>query len=172
MNTISQSTVSSTASTWTPTFGPLLQENGCLFRLWARPDAKIELVLEKNGDAKAITFPMVLQPNGMFQVHVPGAGAGTRYWFTIDGAGPFPDPASRRQPLGVHGPSEVVAPQTYRWKNQSYRTPSLREIVFYELHVGTFTPEGTFAAVIDKLDDVRQLGVNFIELLPIADFAG
>jgi maltooligosyltrehalose trehalohydrolase len=172
VNTISQPSASPSASAWIPTFGPLLKEDGCLFRLWARPDAKIELVLEKDGDAKALTLPMALQPSGMFEVQVPGVGAGTRYWFNIDGKGPFPDPASRRQPLGVHGPSEVVAPGTYRWTNRSYRPPNLREIVFYELHVGTFTPEGTFDAVIGKLDYLGQLGVNVIELLPIADFAG
>lgn len=172
MNTIPHSIASSQAISNAPTFGPLLYDGGCVFRLWARPDAKIELVLEENGDAKARTLPMTLQSNGMFELRVDGAGAGTRYWFKIDGAGPFPDPASRRQPLGVHGPSEVTAPGTFPWHDGTYRTPELKQIVFYELHVGAFTPQGTFLAVIDKLDSLKELGVNFIELLPIADFAG
>jgi maltooligosyltrehalose trehalohydrolase len=103
---------------------------------------------------------------------VDGAGAGTRYWFKIDGAGPFPDPASRYQPLGVHGPSQVVATQEFQWKVNDFQAPSLRELVIYELHVGTFTTAGTFLALIDKLDYLRELGTNAIELMPIADFAG
>lgn len=157
---------------WVPAFGPLLQDRGCTFRLWARPDATVELILEAEGEGDARSFPMTLQPNGMYEATVDGAGAGTRYWFKIDGAGPYPDPASRLQPLGVHGPSEVVPLNTFGWEANNFTMPSMRELVFYELHVGTFTPEGTFLAVIDKLDSLKQLGINVIELLPIADFAG
>ncbi|MHB8301495.1 MAG: malto-oligosyltrehalose trehalohydrolase [Acidobacteriaceae bacterium] len=157
---------------WTPTFGPLLEEDGCLFRLWARPDANIDLVLEAEGDAKQRSIPMALQSNGMFEARVRGAGAGTRYWFKIDGEGPYPDPASRLQPLGVHGPSQVVGPDNFQWKAKDFQMSSLREQVLYELHVGTFTPQGTFLAVIDKLDGLRQLGIGTIELLPVAEFAG
>jgi maltooligosyltrehalose trehalohydrolase len=155
-----------------PTFGPLLEKGGCVFRLWARHDAKIELVLEEDGHAKARILPMKLQPSGMFEARVEGAGPGARYWFMIDGAGPFPDPASRLQPLGVHGPSQVVPPHTFDWKATNFQMPSLKELIFYELHVGTFTPEGSFLAIIDQLDSLKQLGINVIELLPIAEFAG
>ena len=99
-------------------------------------------------------------------------GPGARYWFKIDGAGPFPDPASRYQPLGVHGPSEIVALGDFQWRANNFQAPSLRELVIYELHVGTFTPAGTFLALIDKLDYLRDLGINAVELMPIADFAG
>jgi maltooligosyltrehalose trehalohydrolase len=109
---------------------------------------------------------------GIYRAHVDGTGVGTRYWFTIDGAGPFPDPASRFQPLGVHGPSEIVAADGFRWKSKEFQAPSLRDLVIYELHVGTFTSGGTFLALIDKLDYLRELGINAMELMPIADFAG
>jgi maltooligosyltrehalose trehalohydrolase len=117
---------------------------------------------------------IAMSPNedGIYHAQVDGAGPGTRYWFRIDGAGPFPDPASRFQPLGVHGPSQVVAADEFQWKAKDFQTPSLRNLVLYELHVGTFTPAGTFLALIEKLDYLRDLGVNAIELMPIADFAG
>ncbi len=151
-------------------FGPLIDRDGCLFRLWARPGAKIELVIE--GDPSRPTIAMSSHKDGIYRAHVDGAGPGTRYWFKIDGAGPFPDPASRYQPLGVHGPSQVVALEEFQWKVNDFPGPSLRELVIYELHVGAFTPAGTFLALIEKLDYLRELGINAVELMPIADFAG
>lgn len=115
---------------------------------------------------------MSYQPNGMYETRVEGVGPGARYWFKIDGAGPYPDPASRYQPLGVHGPSQVTGSGDFPWAADDFQAPSLRELVIYELHVGTFTPAGTFLAVIDKLDGLCQLGINVIELMPVADFAG
>jgi maltooligosyltrehalose trehalohydrolase len=110
--------------------------------------------------------------DGIYRAHVDGAGPGTLYWFKINGAGPFPDPASRFQPLGVHGPSQIVEPAGFQWKAKEFQASSLRELVIYELHVGTFTPAGTFLALIDKLDYLRELRINAVELMPIADFAG
>jgi maltooligosyltrehalose trehalohydrolase len=130
----------------------------------------IELVIE--GDPSRQAIAMSADEDGIYRAHVDGADAGARYWFKIDGAGPFPDPASRYQPLGVHGPSEIIAPDEFQWKANDFHAPSLRELVIYELHVGTFTPAGTFLALIDKLDYLRDLGINAVELLPIADFAG
>ncbi|MHB1935813.1 MAG: malto-oligosyltrehalose trehalohydrolase [Acidobacteriaceae bacterium] len=155
---------------WTPTFGPVIQRDGCLFQLWARLGAKIELLIERGRAWSSI--PMSPDERGIYTAHVDGGGAGTRYWFKIDGAGPFPDTASRFQPEGVHGPSQVVEPSKFQWKANGFQAPSLRDLVIYELHVGTFTPAGTFLALIDKLDYLRQLGINAIELMPIADFAG
>ena len=108
----------------------------------------------------------------MYRAHVNGVGPGTRYWFKIDGAGPFPDPASRYQPLGVHGPSQIISSREFQWKAKDFIAASLRELVIYELHVGTYTPAGTFLGLIDKLDYLRDLGIDAIELMPIADFAG
>lgn len=152
-----------------PQFGPQVEEDGCVFRVWGRPDARIELILGDNASSQS--FPMTRNPNGMYEVRVPGAGPGTRYWFKIDGNGPFPDPASRFQPDGVHSASEVVAPGDLE-SAISFQPPPLRELVIYELHVGTFTPEGSFLGLINKLEYIQQLGVNVIELMPIADFAG
>jgi maltooligosyltrehalose trehalohydrolase len=115
---------------------------------------------------------MAPDDRGIYSVYVKGTGAGTRYWFKIDGAGPFPDPASRFQPLGVHGPSQVVEPEEFQWKATNFHAPPLQELVIYELHVGTFTPAGTFLGLVEKLDYLQELGINAIELMPIADFAG
>jgi maltooligosyltrehalose trehalohydrolase len=115
---------------------------------------------------------MTAGEDGIYRAQVNHAGAGTRYWFKIDGAGPFPDPASRFQPEGVHGPSQVVALDGFQWKANDFQAPPLRELVIYELHVGTFTARGTFLSLIDKLDYLRGLGINAVELMPIADFAG
>lgn len=151
-------------------FGPVLDDAGCLFRIWARPDARIELILESAAASRAI--PMQLTPSGMYEAFVEGVRSGTRYRFKIDGAGPYPDPASRYLPEGVHGPSEVIGPSLFCWDGDDFKIPPLRNFVIYELHVGTFTPAGTFLAIIDKLDYLQQLGINVIELMPIADFAG
>ena len=155
---------------WTPAFGPVVQPDGCLFQLWARPGAKIELLIE--GEPSRPAIEMSAGEDGIYRAHVNDAGAGTRYWFKIDGAGPFPDPASRFQPEGVHGPSQVVALDGYQWKANDFQAPPLRELVIYEIHVGTFTAAGTFLSLIDKLDYLRELGINAVELMPIADFAG
>lgn len=154
-------------------FGTLLEKDGCVFRIWARPGANLELVLEgSGGHVSSRSIAMHLDSDGTYRVRVEGVGAGARYWFKIDGAGPYPDPASRYQPLGVHGPSQVVDPQSFSWVGDDFNPPTLRQLMIYELHVGTFTPAGTFLAVIDKLDSLRQLGINVIELMPVADFAG
>ena len=101
-----------------------------------------------------------------------GARAGDRYRYAIDGRGPFPDPASRYQPEGVHGPSEVVDPGQFRWSDRAWKGLTPEELVVYELHVGTFSPEGTFEGVAKRLETLRDLGVTAIELMPLADFAG
>jgi maltooligosyltrehalose trehalohydrolase len=124
------------------------------------------------GDPSRRAFAMSADDDGIYRVQVEDAGPGTRYWFKIDGDGPFPDPASRYQPVGVHGPSQIVAPGGFQWKAKEFQAPLLRDLVIYELHIGTFTPAGTFLAVIEKLDYLRQLGVNAVELMPISDFGG
>ncbi|HEU4520617.1 MAG TPA: malto-oligosyltrehalose trehalohydrolase, partial [Thermoanaerobaculia bacterium] len=98
-------------------------------------------------------------------------GAGTRYLFDLGSDTPRPDPASRLQPEGVHGPSEVVDPN-FEWNDGSWKGLPLHDLVVYELHTGTFTPEGTFDAIIPRLDELRDLGITAIELLPVAQFPG
>lgn len=151
------------------TFGPALHSSGCTFRLWAKPGARVELVLEGEASHSVVMVP---RQDGIYETTVKDAGPGTRYWFKIDGNGPFPDPASRYQPLGVHGPSQVVDPSQFAWPAEPFSVPPPRELVVYELHIGTWTPEGTFLSAIEKLDILRDLGINVIELMPIAEFAG
>jgi maltooligosyltrehalose trehalohydrolase len=117
-------------------------------------------------------FELVPEGEGYFAVHVMGVKPGARYMYRIDGGDPRPDPASRFQPDGVHGPSQVVDPTTFRWADTSWRGIALVEAVIYELHVGTATDAGTFEALIARLDDLRDLGVTAIELMPVADFPG
>ena len=97
---------------------------------------------------------------------------GSRYRFRIDGELEVPDPASRFNPEDVHGPSEVVDPRAFEWRDDAWRGRPWHEAVIYELHVGTFTPEGTFAGVEKRLDHLAELGITAIELMPIADFPG
>jgi maltooligosyltrehalose trehalohydrolase len=109
---------------------------------------------------------------GTFSAHVPGIGPGTRYRYRLDGEGPYPDPASRFQPEGVHGPSQVIDPNKYGWTDHAWPGLRAEELVVYELHVGTFTPNATFSGVVEKLPYLRDLGVTAIELMPLGDFPG
>jgi malto-oligosyltrehalose trehalohydrolase len=144
-------------------FGPLLTDRGVQFRLWA-PNAKsVELVLN---DAR----PMAAH-DGWFTLDVPGAKAGTHYRFHIDDDLTIADPASRFQPDDVNGSSEVTD-HAYAWSCADWKGRPWEEASFLELHVGTFTPEGTFRAAIDKLDHVAETGITAIELMPVADFPG
>jgi maltooligosyltrehalose trehalohydrolase len=107
-----------------------------------------------------------------WQLDVAAAAAGDRYAYSIDGREPLPDPASRYQPEGVHAWSEVVDPNAFTWTDSAWRGLDPRRAVIYELHVGTFTREGTFASAAAKLSPLRDLGVTAIELMPLADFPG
>src|SRR5690606_10799630 len=103
---------------------------------------------------------------------VEGFRAGERYGFLPDGRGPFPDPASRFQPEGVHKLSQAVDLSTYPWRYPNPPLPAPARRSVYELHVGTFTPEGTFGAAARRLPELRDLGVNLVEIMPVADFPG
>jgi maltooligosyltrehalose trehalohydrolase len=116
-------------------------------------------------------IPMQKEQSGYFVADVPGAGDGTSYQYRI-GETLYPDPASAYQPHGVYGPSEVVDHRVFQWKDASWRVPPFAELIFYELHVGTFTPEGTFDAIIPRLDDLASLGINALELMPVAGCSG
>jgi len=151
-------------------FGAELQPDGSVrFRLWAPHAKQVELCLE---DANRTSLPLASQPDGWFELITPQAADGSLYRFQIDGKTAVPDPASRFQPQDVHGPSEVVAPSSFDWLDDGWRGRPWEEAVIYELHVGTFTPEGSFRGVEQKLDYLRQLGVTAIELMPVSDFPG
>ena len=109
---------------------------------------------------------------GVWELVVPAAAPGDLYRLRIDGSDPLPDPASRFQPLGVHGPCEVVDPAAFRWTDANWRGIAPAELVVYELHVGAFTERGTYESVRERLPELLDLGISAIELMPLADFAG
>ncbi|GAB0117291.1 malto-oligosyltrehalose trehalohydrolase [Acidisoma sp. 7E03] len=148
-------------------FGASLQKNGVLFRLWAPGQAAVGLAVD--GGAPA---PMQPRADGFHELLLSEAGAGSRYSFVVGDGLRVPDPASRFQPEDVHGPSEVIDPGAYDWQDAGWRGIAWDAAVIYELHLGTFTAEGSFRAAIEKLDHLAALGVTLIEIMPVADFPG
>ncbi|HSI23779.1 MAG TPA: malto-oligosyltrehalose trehalohydrolase [Methylophilaceae bacterium] len=152
-------------------FGTQVLDDGRVrFRLWAPASEKVSLCIEQGTDE--LSLPMEAQPQGWFECITDRAGAGTRYRYRISDEMRVPDPASRYNPDDVHQPSEVIAPQSFTWTDTHWRGRPWEEVVLYELHVGTFSPEGTFKGVQDRLDYLVDLGVTAIELMPVADFPG
>jgi maltooligosyltrehalose trehalohydrolase len=141
------------------------------FRLWAPAAREVELLLH-HGAGEARPRKMSAQSGGWFELVNGDAHAGSRYSYRIDGRTEVPDPASRSNPDDTHGPSEVVDPASFDWDDDAWRGRPWHEAVIYELHIGTFSPEGTFAGVEKKLDHLAALGITVIELMPIADFPG
>jgi maltooligosyltrehalose trehalohydrolase len=138
-----------------------------LFRVWA-PYAQREVAL-RLGDE---TLPMTRAEGGWWQLDAPHAGPGTDYAFLVDGEGPFPDPRSPWQPYGIDGPSRVLDHTAFAWQIDEWDVAPLGRALLYELHVGTFTPHGTFDAAIEKLPYLAELGVTHVELMPVAEFSG
>jgi len=110
--------------------------------------------------------------DGWFEATLGGLAPGARYTYILDGLRERPDPASRALPDGVHGPSEVVGVSAFAWSDGTWRGLALKDMVLYEIHVGTFTPEGTFEAIVPRLERLRELGVTAVELMPVASFPG
>lgn len=148
----------------------ILDSGGVRFRLWAPAARTVALCLE--GPGRRSKVAMTAAPGGWFAVETSKAGAGTRYRYLIDGETRVPDPASRFQPDDVHGASEVIDPEAFDWTDGAWSGRPWEEAVLYELHVGTFTREGTFAGAVGRLDDLVELGVTAIELMPVADAPG
>jgi maltooligosyltrehalose trehalohydrolase len=147
-------------------FGAAVVESGKVrFRLWA-PGVRAVTV-----DLSSAHLPMQSVDAGWFELITSEAGPGSQYQFRIEDR-KVPDPASRYQPVGVHGPSEVIDPRTFPWKSADWRGRSWEETVLYELHVGTFSPEGTFAGAEQKLDYLSSLGITAIEIMPVSSFPG
>jgi maltooligosyltrehalose trehalohydrolase len=159
--------MSQSGEAWKPRLGAVRGGEGVCFRAWAPEAGAVELCLE---DGRVL--PMEVEGEGYFARRVDGLGTGALYRYRVDGRGPFPDPASRFQPQGVHGPSQAVDPSCFAWTDQAWTGIDLRDLVLYELHVGTFTPVGTFLAARERLPLLRDLGVTAVELMPIADFPG
>jgi malto-oligosyltrehalose trehalohydrolase len=151
-------------------FGAMPEPGGeTRFRLWA-PDAGGAEVLLDGAAPRALA--MERADGGWFELRTSAAPAGTRYKYRVDGGIAFPDPASRSQPEGVHGPSAVVDPTAFEWSDGDWRGRPWPETVISEIHVGTFSPEGTFLGAIDRLDSLVDAGITAIELMPIAEFPG
>ncbi len=148
----------------------ILDDQSVRFQLWA-PAAKAVDVFLSYGLGQKI-YPMAAGSDGWFCLTTKLAGVGTYYGFRIDGDMQVPDPASRFQPEDVHGPSEVIDPGAWRWQDTAWHGRPWEEAIIYELHVGSFSPQGSFAGVQQKLDYLVKLGITAIELMPIADFPG
>lgn len=148
-------------------FGPLLTAEGVRFRLWAPNVAQAHVRLAHGGRRA-----MEAAGGGWFELDLPGVGPGTDYVFVLEDGTQIPDPASRWQPQGVHGVSRVVDPAAFKWGDNDWHGRPWEETVLYEMHFGTYTPEGTYRSAIDRLDHLVALGVTAIELMPIHDFPG
>ncbi|WP_108395474.1 malto-oligosyltrehalose trehalohydrolase [Devosia submarina] len=148
-------------------FGPVLSDDGVEFRLWAPLHRKILLQLDDEE-------PKDMQPaaDGWHMFKASGAQAGALYKFVLPDGLEVPDPGSRFQPQDVHGPSEVIDLGDYAWRTDDWQGRPWEEMVIYEMHVGSFTKEGTYRAAIDRLDHLQQLGVTALQIMPLSDFPG
>jgi maltooligosyltrehalose trehalohydrolase len=148
------------------------------FRVWAPRPARVELALAQAdaladvGRTPQVRVAMTPEAGGSWSAEIPSAGPGTDYGYVLDGEGPFPDPRSPWQPSGVHGLSRTVDHGTFAWTDDGWDAPPLERAVIYELHVGTFTPAGTFDGAVGRLDDLVALGVTHVELMPVVEFPG
>jgi len=140
------------------------------FRVWASKATTVEAVVES--ERGVLTIPLVRGESAIFSGESNRVQAGDRYRYRIDDGGSFPDPASRFQPEGVHGPSEVVDPSRFVWTDQGWTGPDRDRMVIYELHVGSFTMGGRYNGVREHLAELADLGVTVVELLPLNDFDG
>jgi maltooligosyltrehalose trehalohydrolase len=146
-------------------------DNQCQWRVWAPHARTLELVLYSGAGSRSI-HGMRVDELGYYTCCVNDIAEGQRYVFRINRERERPDPASRWQPEGVHKPSAVWCPESFEWTDTEWKGISRENLVLYEMHVGTFTPEGTFAAIGPRLKMLRDLGVTAIELMPVAQFAG
>ncbi len=151
--------------------GALRQSDGSvLWRVWAPRSDGVSLVLLAGGKREEI--PMDREGYGFYTHRRQNVAAGARYAYKLEDGGEYPDPLSRWQPDGVHRPSAVFFPDDHSWSDSNWKGVAREDLVIYELHVGTFTPEGTFDAIVPRLPQLLELGVTAIEILPVAQFAG
>ena len=151
-------------------------ENGCQFTVWAplADQAAVEIVEHQQESISVPTELLEMEKDeyGYWRTHAPDLPAGTLYKYQLNGEASWPDPASRYQPQGVHGPSEVIDHSRFEWSDRDWSGIGLADYVIYELHVGTFTPEGTFEGIIPRLPELVELGITAIEIMPVAQFPG
>src|SRR5262245_20608963 len=154
-----------------PVGAEVLAEGGVHFRVWAPRRREVDVVLE-GGPGSPGGVPLAAEGDGYFSGRVAPARAGTRYRLRLDGGDAYPDPASRFQPDGPHGPSQVIDPAAFRWTDADWPGVTPEGQVLYELHVGTFTKEGTWDAAARHLPALADLGVTVLEVMPVAEFPG
>ncbi|HEY6362331.1 MAG TPA: malto-oligosyltrehalose trehalohydrolase [Vicinamibacterales bacterium] len=154
---------------WKPLLGACYAAGTTTFRVWAPDYTSVDLVIEP-GELR----PLSPEPRGYWSATFDDVRPGTLYRYRLEGRDDrvFPDPVSRFQPQGVHGPSQVIDPSTFAWTDRQWRAPWLDRTAFYEIHVGTFTPQGSFRGVMERLPYLKDLGISAIQLMPIADFPG
>ena len=150
----------------------LRKEGGAHVRVWAPACQRVELVIPAAGNVAERALPMTREQDGHFEVFDPDAHAGGRYWFRLNAKDLRPDPASRWQPDGPHQPSAYVDPAAFRWTDAARKGLGSVGQVIYEMHVGTFTAEGTWAAAAAELPELARIGITTIEMMPIAEFPG
>ena len=149
--------------------GAEVRDGWTTFRVWAPTSSSVAVIIEGGKSPRRVD--MVRRDSGHFDVTIE-AGAGTTYRYLLDDGESYPDPASRFQPEGPHGPSEIIDSSGFEWTDEHWTGPSFDDLVVYELHVGTFTEDGTWRAAAERLPDLRDLGVTVVEMMPVADFPG
>src|SRR5690554_2544594 len=149
-------------------FGAEVGKDSTRFTIWAPKCQSLQLRLKGR---RALIAPEAAG-EGWFETVLGGVGAGTLYRYVLPDGSQIPDPASRHQPDGVHGFSEVIDPGAYHWTDVAWRGRPWEETIIYELHVGTFTKEGTFSAAVSKLDHLVALGITAVQIMPVAGFYG
>jgi maltooligosyltrehalose trehalohydrolase len=154
--------------------GAEILSDGVHFRVWAPANKKVEVLILGEGEKHPVLASAELsaEKGGYFSGFCQEAKVGSLYRFRLEGGESYPDPASRFQPEGPHGPSRVVDPRSFRWSDGGWRGKSLQGQVIYEIHLGTFTREGTWGAAIEQFPALLDLGVTVIEVMPVADFPG
>ncbi len=152
--------------------GAEAQPGGVHFRVWAPQAQRVEVTFEGGPGARSAALALGAEKGGYHAGFAPKAGPGTRYRFRLDGGDALPDLASRFQPEGPLGPSEVVDPDAFVWAHPDWKGATMKEQVAYEMHIGTFTPEGTWEAAIRKLPLLAETGITLLEVMPVADFTG
>src|SRR6478609_8944927 len=146
---------------------------GVHFRVWAPRCQDVRLQISNRQKESTDPVPLKSEDNGYYSLFVPEANTGDLYWYLLDGDDKrLPDPASRFQPDGPHGPSEVVDPSGYKWNDATWPGVKLPGQVIYEFHLGTFTKEGTWQAAIRELPELKEVGITLLEVMPVADSPG
>src|SRR5213080_2687340 len=155
-----------------PIGAELITENQTHFRIWAPKARKLDVVIEQGPDSERTFRSLTPEPAGYFSGAI-NAGVGSRYRFRVNnGEMLYPDPASRFQPDGPHGPSCIVDARQFKWTDSQWPGITLKGQIIYEMHIGTFTTEGTWRAAAEQLPELARIGITVVEMMPIADFPG